>query len=79
MNIKSAVSGKDEGAILSECERGEDVAKAEYKKALETELPAYIHQTLQQQFGAVLEAHDRVKALRDAAQGERTSTAGTGF
>ena len=79
MNIRSAVSGKDEGAILSECERGEDVAKAEYKKALETEMPAYIQQTLQQQFGAVLEAHDRVKALRDAAQGERTSTAGTGF
>ena len=33
INIKSAVTGKDEGAILNECERGEDSAKNAYKKA----------------------------------------------
>jgi uncharacterized protein (TIGR02284 family) len=79
LNLRGAVSGGDEAAILSECERGEDAAKAEYQKVLEGELPAYILQTLQQQYAAVLEAHDRVKALRDSARGEQSSTAGTGF
>src|SRR3954447_12887265 len=32
-NIKSAVTGGDEGAIIAECERGEDAAKASYEKA----------------------------------------------
>src|SRR5690349_1156699 len=40
INIKSAVTGKDEGAILNECERGEDSAKNAYKSALEEALPA---------------------------------------
>lgn len=79
MNIKSAVTGNSEAAILAECERGEDTAKAEYQKVLETELPAYVLQTVQQQYGAVLQSHDRVKALRDAAKGERSSSARTGF
>lgn len=82
INIKSAVTGQDEGAILSEAERGEDSAKNAYKEALEMQLPAYILQTLQSQYGSVKEAHDRVKALRDSANNsddERSTTARTGF
>lgn len=82
INIKSAVTGKDDGAILSECERGEDSAMSMYKEALEMTLPAYIQQTLQQQYQSVQEAHDRVKALRDAAENAgdgRSSTARTGL
>jgi uncharacterized protein (TIGR02284 family) len=72
INIKSAVTGKDEGAILNECERGEDSAKNTYKKALEEALPANIMETVQTQYVAVQAAHDRVKALRDAANNETT-------
>ncbi|HMO80850.1 MAG TPA: PA2169 family four-helix-bundle protein [Pyrinomonadaceae bacterium] len=79
INLRATVSGGDEVAVLSECERGEDVAKAEYEKVLEGALPAYIQQTLQQQYGTVLAAHDRIKSLRDTARGERSSTAGIGF
>ena len=72
INIKSAVTGKDDGAILNECERGEDSAKNAYKNALEEALPANIMETVQTQYVAVQAAHDRVKALRDAANNDTT-------
>lgn len=72
INIKSAVTGKDEGAVLSECERGEDVAKNAYKDALETALPANVMETVQTQYVAVQSAHDRIKALRDSANNDTT-------
>lgn len=72
INIKSAVTGKDEGAILNECERGEDVAKNAYKDALEEPLPANVLEVVQTQYTAVQAAHDRVKALRDATNNETT-------
>ncbi len=72
INIKSVVTGKDEGAILNECERGEDSAKNAYKNALEESLPANVTETIQTQFVAVQSAHDRVKALRDSAQSDTT-------
>jgi uncharacterized protein (TIGR02284 family) len=78
INIKSAVTGQDEGAILSECERGEDSAKNAYKDALETALPAYIQQAVQQQYVSVQSAHDRVKELRDTFNNTKTTSARTG-
>lgn len=82
INIKSAVTGKDEGAILNECERGEDSAKKAYKDALEEALPANVMETVQTQYVAVQSAHDRVKALRDATSndtGDRSNTASTSY
>ncbi len=80
INIKSAVTGKDDNAILSECERGEDSAKNNYKAALEESLPANVMEVVQRQYEAVQSAHDRVKALRDATgdAGDRSTTASTG-
>jgi len=73
INIKSAVTGKDESAILNECERGEDVAKNAYKEALEGFLPDYMREVVQKQYAAVTVAHDRVKALRDSYNDQSTS------
>jgi uncharacterized protein (TIGR02284 family) len=67
INIKSIVTGKDDQAILDECERGEDVAKAAYEKATQTELPSNVSTVVQQQATQVKEAHDRVRALRNSA------------
>jgi uncharacterized protein (TIGR02284 family) len=77
INIKSAVTGKDEAAILNECERGEDSAKNAYKGAMEEALPANIIETVQAQYVAVQAAHDRIKALRDAANNEPTDRSNT--
>lgn len=68
INIKSAVTGQDDTAILNEAERGEDAAKAAYKSALETELPANVKDIVQKQSSAISTAHDKVKALRDSSR-----------
>ncbi len=78
MNLKAAVAGNDEKAILNECERGEDSAKNAYKAALAQALPGYIAETVQTQYTSVLQAHDRIKALRDAANNASSSSATSG-
>lgn len=79
INIKSVVTGKDEAGILNECERGEDSAKNAYQEALEIALPSYVQQTVQDQYASVLQAHDRIKALRDSFNNEaRSVSAKTG-
>src|SRR5690606_24311695 len=66
--LKWMVTGKDDEAILNECERGEDVALKSYRKALDKDLPADIRVVVQRQFQGVQRNHDQVKALRDAAR-----------
>jgi uncharacterized protein (TIGR02284 family) len=68
INLKSAITSQDDHAILAECERGEDSAVAEYKKAMEEDsrLSAPMRETVSRQYQDVKAAHDRVKALRDA-------------
>lgn len=66
MNIKTAVVGNEDKAILSECERGEDYAKKAYTDALEESLSPTALAVVQRQAAEVLEAHDTVRDLRDA-------------
>ena len=66
MSVKEAVTTRDDKAILEECERGEDYAKAQYKKALEQALPANVRAIVQRQYEGVVANHDKVRALRDS-------------
>lgn len=66
-NLKAAITGGDDKAILEECERGEDVAKAAYQNALEEDLPASLATIVRRQYQGVRENHDLIKRLRDAA------------
>lgn len=66
INIKAAVTGRDEEAILNECERGEDYAKEAYEDALKTSLPSNVEDVLRQQSQGVQAAHNRVKELRNS-------------
>lgn len=68
VDLKALVSGKDEEAILNECERGEDVAKKRYAEALEKELPLSARELVQRQYDGVLRNHDQIKALRTSAR-----------
>ena len=66
LDIKSAVTGKDDHAIIAEAERGEDVAKAAYENALkESSLDTSARSIVQQQSTKVRQAHDAVRDLRD--------------
>lgn len=66
-NLKAAITGRDDKSILVECERGEDVAKAAYEDALRSNLPMDIQTIVQRQYKGVIENHDLVKRMRDAA------------
>lgn len=66
IDAKSAVTGHSDHSVLVECERGEDSAVAEYKKALAAELPPQVKSVLETQFAGIREAHDQVKAMRDS-------------
>ena len=63
MNVKEAVTGRDDKAIISEAERGEDVAVERYREALREPLPATVESVVSRQFEHVRQAHDRVRDL----------------
>jgi len=65
IDIKSVVTGKDDHAIVAEAERGEDVAKGVYEKALKEPLSGTAQMLVQQQAAKVRQAHDAVRDLRD--------------
>jgi uncharacterized protein (TIGR02284 family) len=66
MNLKSAIAGKSDSAIVAEAERGEDVAIATYRTALQSDLPAPLHQMIQRQLTQIKATHDRVRELEKA-------------
>jgi uncharacterized protein (TIGR02284 family) len=63
MDIKAGLTGRDEAAVIAECERGEDTAVAAYRKALESELPEDLRMVVQRQFLEVQQAHDHIRSL----------------
>jgi uncharacterized protein (TIGR02284 family) len=67
INIKAAVTGKDDSSIISEAERGEDVAKRVYEEAMREPLPPTTLALVQQQSAIVREAHDTVRAMEKVA------------
>jgi uncharacterized protein (TIGR02284 family) len=73
INVKTAVTpgSRDAKSILEECERGEDYAKARYAEALRKQLPDDLRMLVQRQYEGVVQNHDKVKALRDAARAAR--------
>ncbi len=68
INLKSAITGGGEHAILAECERGEDSAVEEYKKALDDGLSPSARELVSLQFPEIKAAHDRIRSLRDATK-----------
>ncbi len=63
MDIKSAVSVREDLAILQEVERGEDVAKKHYEAALQRSLSDDLRALLERQLASVRECHDRIRLL----------------
>jgi len=65
VSIKSKLTSYDDKAVLEECERGEDNAKARYMKALEKNLPSNVRMVVERQYQGVLRNHDQVRMMRD--------------
>ncbi len=69
IDLKSALTSKDNHAVLAECERGEDYAKKAYATALKAQdLPSALKSVLEKQSQGINEAHDKIKLLRDSSK-----------
>lgn len=67
IDIKGTLTGRDDKAILNECERGEDSAVRAFEGALkDQDLPTNLRTLVDRQFRQVKQVHDRVKQMRDA-------------
>jgi len=69
INIKSVVTGKNDGSIIAEAERGEDIAKNAYAEAIKGSLPPSVSALVSRQAIKVREAHDRVRSMERAVTG----------
>jgi uncharacterized protein (TIGR02284 family) len=67
LNLKQAVLGKDEEALIKEVERGEDYIKNKYEEALKTDnLDPATTSVIQEGYASVRKGHDRVSAIKHA-------------
>jgi uncharacterized protein (TIGR02284 family) len=65
MNLKEAIVGSDERAVVEEVERGEDYIKGKYEAALrDTDLTPETRQVIEQAYASVRKGHDRASALK---------------
>lgn len=63
MNLKTAIAGHDDDAIVSECQRGEEIAIKHYREALKQNLPANITSILEHQLNEILATEKRVQVM----------------
>jgi len=71
LDIKSIITGHDDLAILEECERGQDLARRNYRNALEKVLPPEIRVSVERQYQDVIRNHDHIKNLHDELQSSK--------
>ena len=70
MDLKQAVMGDSDEAIVQEVERGEDYLKAKYETALQDgELSPETRQVIQQAYQSVRKGHDRASAMKHQMEG----------
>lgn len=70
MDIKQAVMGNDDQAVINEVERGEDHIKAKYEAALRDEdLSPQTRQVIEQAYQSIRRGHDQASALKHQMQG----------
>ncbi|MGN6390575.1 MAG: PA2169 family four-helix-bundle protein [Burkholderiaceae bacterium] len=68
LDVKTAFTSNDDAAVLSECERGEDVALESYRNALGKSLPQDVMSVVEKQYQGVKRNHDQIRTLRDQAK-----------
>ncbi|OON67553.1 PA2169 family four-helix-bundle protein [Hymenobacter sp. CRA2] len=60
INLKSAITGQSDDAILGECETGDQVALQAYETALKSGIPAQVSSVVQKQHGEILAAKNQI-------------------
>ena len=73
VSMADMLSANADHSVLAECERGEDVAKAVYRKALDQDLPPAVRVVVERQYEGAVRNHDQVRNLRDRYRASRQS------
>ena len=69
IDLKSALTSKDNKAVLNECERGEDYAVKSYQTVLKAQdLPSALKSVVEKQYQGIQAAHNDIKSLRESAK-----------
>jgi uncharacterized protein (TIGR02284 family) len=72
LNLKAAVTGKDDKAIVNEVERGEDHIKAKYEEALgDDKVSQSTKIAIDEAYVSVREGHDQMRNLKHSMEGAR--------
>ena len=67
LDLKAAVTGRDDKAIINEVERGEDYIKEKFEAAIgNTDLSSQTLDTVQRAYTVVKQGHDRVRDLKQS-------------
>ncbi|CAN5854080.1 PA2169 family four-helix-bundle protein [soil metagenome] len=66
LNVREAISGKGDEAVIAEAERGEDSAVSNYQDVMNDDLPSNVKTMLSQQYAEVKAAHDRISNMKHA-------------
>lgn len=75
LNLKSAVTGNDDQAIVNEVERGEDHIKAKYESALQdNDLSADTRSAIGAAWDSVKSGHDEMRDLKHSLEGGSLNT-----
>jgi len=72
VHAKGAVGANSDLSILESCERGEDAAVAQYRKALKQNLPGDVRAAVQRQAEGAQRNHDQIRDLRNAAREQKS-------
>ena len=64
-DLKAAITGRDEKAIVNEVERGEDYLKSKWQAALESgDLHGEVHDLIQRLYQPIKDGHDQMSQLK---------------
>ena len=68
VSVRSALTSKDDLAVLEEAERGEDSSLKKYRDAAAKALPPDVQAVVAKQLQGAQANHDQIKALRDSVK-----------
>ena len=74
VSVKGTLTGYSDISMLEECERAEDVALAQYRKALKQDMPVDVKAVVERQAQGTQTNHDQIRDLRDAHKAGRQNT-----
>lgn len=70
LNVRDALTGRDDKAVIAEVERGEDHIKHKYEAALaDTGLSAQCRDLVERSFRSVKQGHDQMRDLKHGVSG----------